>query len=177
MTFIDRPGPTPQRLEKAENHYAIGDDKQGGKLYQFHDSTMDRVYSRLTRELKARADEEALRLEYFGLQRYKHHWYHGGLQASLGSVDLNRIFASDPGSMSGMAKSERQFHHRHQYRAARAHLGVNQALVADCVVCEEKSLEQAGYAIGYNSPYRARQASLKVLRDAGQRLARFWGVG
>lgn len=169
--------PTLERLKKADNHFVVGDDQRGGKIYQFCDSTMDRLYSRLTKAVRTRSEEEALRREYIALQRYKHHWYHGGLQASVGSVDLNRVFASDPGSMSGMAKSEKQAHHRKQWRAARELLGHQPGIVIDNIVCCEHSLEVGGYSIGYASPYRAREAARDILRKAGQDLANMWGIG
>lgn len=170
-------GPTPERLSKADTHFVVGDDKRGGRVYQFVDSTMDRLYSRLTKAAKTRREEDELRREYVALQRYKHHWYHGGLQSYVGSVDLNRVFASDPAGMSGMAKTERQAHHRHQWREARALLGHRTGIVVDNVVCSERSLEIAGYSIGYESPYRARIAARDMLRQAGRDLAKLWGVG
>jgi hypothetical protein len=169
-------GPTPERLAKAHNHFHIGDDKQGVRIYQFCDSTMDRLYSRLTRAA-GRRDEEQLRSEYIALQKYKHHWFAAGLQSSLGSADLNRVFASDPGSMSGMAKSERQAHHRQQYRAARDLLGHKPGIVVDNVVCAETSLEVAGWSIGYSSRTSARDHGERILRESGRKLAKLWGIG
>lgn len=170
-------GPTPERLAKADEHFVVGDDKRGNRVYQFVDSTMDRLYSRLTRAAKNRAEKETLRREYTALQRYKHHWHNAGLLAAVGSVDLNRVFASDPSNMSGMAKSERQAHHRQQWREARDLIGHKPGIVVDNVVCAEHSLEIAGYSIGYGSPYRARVAACDILRQAGRELAKLWGVG
>lgn len=180
-TIIERrsTGPTAERLAKAQNHFHIGDDKQGGRIYQFCDSTLDRLYSRLTRSA-GRRDEEELRSEYIALQKYKHHWFSAGLQSALGSADLNRIFASDPGSMSGMAKSEKQAHHRQQYRLARDGkdgLGHKPGIVVDNVVCAETSLEVAGFSIGYNSRTSARDNAERILRESGRKLAKLWGIG
>jgi len=169
-------GPTPERLAKAHNHFHIGDDKQGGRIYQFHDSTLDRLYSRLTRGA-GRRDEELLRSEYIALQKYKHHWFSAGLQSSLGSADLNRVFASDPGSMSGMAKTEKQAHHRQQYRAARDLIGHKPGIVVDNVVCADTSLEVAGWSIGYHSRTTARDHGERVLRESAVKLAGLWGIG
>jgi hypothetical protein len=112
-------GPTAERLAKAENHYAKGDDKRGNVVYQFHDSPLDRLYSRLAKQAKSLGSQDGLRREYTALTKYRHHWRAAGLQDSIGSADLNRVFASDPGSMSGMAKTEGQAHHRKQYRLAK----------------------------------------------------------
>lgn len=172
-------GPTAERLAHAHNHFHVGDDKQGGRIYQFHDSPLDRLYSRLTRSAGKR-DEEQLRSEYIALQKYKHHWFSAGLQSSLGSADLNRVFASDPGSMSGMARTERQAHHRQQYRAARDGkdgIGHKPGIVVDNVVCAETSLEIAGWSIGYNSRTSARDNAERILRESGRKLAGLWGIG
>jgi hypothetical protein len=170
-------GPTPERLAKAGEHFVVGDDKQGGRIYQFHDSSLDRLYSRLTKAAKTIAAEEQLRKEYIGLQRYKHHWHHAGLQEAIGTVDLNRVFASDPGSMSGMAKTEKQAHHRHQWRRARERLGWKEGIVVDNFVCAGWGLDVAGVTLGYVSPYRTRVAAEKVIRESGALLANMWGVG
>jgi hypothetical protein len=169
-------GPTAERIAKAQGSLTIGDDKQGTRIYHFHDSTLDRLYSRLARQAKSRATEEAVRQEYIALQRYRHHWHHGGMQTPMGSVDLERIFASDPGSMSHMAKTERQAHHRQQYRNAVKELGWKPHIVVDNIVCAETSLQIAGFAIGYNSPHRAREGAEKILRESARKLAKLWGI-
>lgn len=178
ITIIERrsDGPTLERLTAAQGHVSIGDDKVGGRIYQFHDSTVDRLYSRLTKAAKSRATEEGLRTEYISLQRYKHHWHHAGLQSAMASVDLNRIFAPDPGSMSGMAKSERQAHHRKQWREARDLLGHKPGIVVDNIMCAETSIECAGWAIGYNSRTSARDNAERILRESGRKLAKLWGI-
>jgi hypothetical protein len=173
---FDVRGPSPERLAKAAGAVSVGGLERGTRIYFFADSPLDRLYSRLTKSAGS-AEENHLRTEYIGLQRYKQHWHHAGLQASLGSVDLNRIFASDPGSMSGMAKSERQAHHRQEWRAARDLLGHRPGIVVDNVVCSETSLEVAGFAIGWASAPQARSAATEILREAGSRLAKMWGIG
>jgi hypothetical protein len=185
-TIIERreTGPTAERLLKAENHFHVGDDKQGGKIYQLCDNPMDRLYSRLTRSASTH-EENSLRREYAALLKYRHHWNSAGLEPSMGSVDLNRIFAADASNMSGMAKTERQFNHRDQYRRARDIIGHRMGIVLDNVVCAEWSLEIAGYSVGYgsykqgrktySSPYRAREEATKLLRGAGTLLAIHWG--
>jgi len=180
----DARGPTPERLWKSADAFDIGGDSQGGvRTYIFADSPLGRMFK------GKRIDP----IEFTALQRYKHHWYHGGLEVSMGSVDLNRVFASDPSGMSGMAKSERQAHHRQQYRAAKAEFekavppfhskynrdtyGHKMGIVVDNVICAEWPLHIAGHLIGYESPYRARAAATEIITDAGYRLARLWGIG
>jgi hypothetical protein len=170
-------GPTAERLAKAESHFTIGDDKQGTRIYHFHDSALDRLYSRLTKAAKTQVEEEKLRSEYIALQRYKHHWHHAGLQSSLSSMTLDRIFAPDPGAMSGMAKSEKQAHHRQQWRAARDLLGHQPGIVVDNIVCADQSIEVTGYAIGYETRTSARDNAERILRESARKLAKLWGVG
>jgi hypothetical protein len=176
---FDVRGPTAERLFKAAGGVHMGGDDRGVRIYQFCDSTLDRLYSRLTRRAGHR-DEEQLRSEYIALQKYKQHWFSAGLQSALGSADLNRIFASDPGSMSGMAKTEKQAYHRQQYREARDGkdgLGHKPGIIVDNVVCADTSLEVAGWSIGYNSRTTARDNAERILRESGRKLAKMWGIG
>jgi hypothetical protein len=160
-------GPTEERKRHAGGFFELAGEDRASQKYTMQDSPLDRMRARDAIDPK----------EYAALRKYAHHWYHGGLQGSVSSMDLNRVFASDPLSMSGMAKSEGQAHHRQQYRDARKLLGHRPGIVVDNVVCAEWSLEIAGHSIGYGSPYRARQAATEILRDAGYRLAKLWGIG
>lgn len=112
--------------------------------------------------------------EYSALRRYALHWLAGGLQGHLGSVDLNRIYAFDPGQMSGLANSEAQCDHRAHYYGARESLGTRPALVADSVACFDIGLTAVGSALGYRSIWRGRTKAAEILSDAGYRLAKFW---
>ena len=160
-------GPTDERRRHAEGYFEIGGDSQVGRKYTMQDSPLDRM----------RARNAIDPVEYSALRKYLHHWYHGGLQSSVGSVDLNRVFASDPLSMSGMAKSEGQAYHRQKYREAREMLGHRPGIVVDNVVCAELTLEAAGYSIGWTNKPQAVAAATEMLRDAGYRLAKLWGIG
>jgi hypothetical protein len=89
--------------------------------------------------------------------------------------------------MSGMAKTERQAHHRKQYREARdgreengvrvGGLGHKAGIVVDNVVCAGTSIEAAGWSIGsFTSRTSARDGAEKILRESGRKLARLWGI-
>ena len=159
--------PTQERLAKADGHVEIGDDAQGTRIYTLRDSPLER--------LNARGGIDAR--EYSALMKFKQHWHHAGLQPSVGSVDLSRVFAVDPGGYSGMAKTERQVFHRQRYREAVQHIGLRAALVVERVVCAEQTLETAGMALNWRTPAQARAAATELLRDAGYRLAQLWGIG
>lgn len=159
--------PTAERLAKAQGFFVVGDDKQGTKIVRMRDDVLERL---LARHILTGA-------EYAALQKYHLHWHRAGLEATTGSVDLNRVFSSDPGSMSGMAKTEGQAHHRKQWREARELIGHRAGIVVDNVVCAGWNLETAGHSIGFASPYRARQAAVGYIKDASHRLTRLWGIG
>jgi hypothetical protein len=164
--YVLATGPTQERIAKAEGFYTVGDDQQGGKVHTMRDDPASRM---LARRFLTGA-------EYSALQKYHHHWHCAGLEMGVGTVDLNRVFSSDPGSMSGMAKTEAQAHHRKQWRAARDLIGHETAIVVDNVICAGNSLEIGGYALGYSSPFRAREAAMKHIKRAGDMLERHWGL-
>jgi len=160
-------GPTAERLAKAEGFFVVGDDKRGGKVHTMRDDPLARMFAR----------HAISGPEYSALQKYHHHWHHAGLEGGVGTVDLNRIFSSDPGSMSGMSKTEAQYHHRKQWRDARALMGLRVGIVVDNVVCAGHSLELAGFSIGWTNKPQAIAAATEMLRDGGHRLAKLWGIG
>lgn len=160
-------GPTPERLAKSQGFYTVGNETQGAKITTMRDAVLERMYAR----------SAISGPEYAALQKYHHHWHCAGLESCIGSADLGRIFSNDPSSLSGMAKTEAQAHHRQQWRAARALLGHRVGIVVDNVVCAGNSLEVAGFSVGWRSKPQAIAASTEMLRDAGYRLARFWGIG
>jgi hypothetical protein len=164
-------GPTPERLRHAgklkDGDFEIGGNKRDGHRYKMTDSPL----------AKALVRQKISGEEYSALKRYALHWLAGGLAGHLNSLDLNRILAFDPTSMSGLAKNEAQADHRNLYRQARACIGHAHpeiSFVADQVACLETDLMDTGHLLGYHSPYRARVAALELLRDAGDRLADFW---
>lgn len=158
--------PTPERLAKARGAVEVGDDGQGRRLYTFRDAPLERLASR-----GALAPNE-----YAALMKFKQHWTNAGLQPSIGSIDLSRLFASDPAAHSGMPRTEREVFHRQRYREAVQLIGLRAALVVERVVCAEQSLEMAGFALSWRTPAQARAAATELLRDAGERLARLWGT-
>lgn len=161
--------PTPERMKKddATLHVVGGSEREGRLIITIKGAPLDRIFAR--KAITGR--------EYAALQKYKHHWYHAGLEYRLSSVDLNRIFSNDPGSMSGMAASEQQAFHRKLYREARELIGHQPGIVVDNVICNEHSLEVGGHSIGYASPYRARQKALELIKGAADKLERHWGIG
>lgn len=159
-------GPTPERLAKAEEHFVVGNDRMGGKVYTFKDAPLDRMYSRSAIDP----------VEYQALQKLKLHWHCSGMGGSLQSADLNRVFATDAGSMSHMPSSEREAHHRQQWRKACEQLSHRGRIVVDNVVCYERTLEIAGYALNASSKPTAIAIASELLRDAGYRLAKLWGM-
>lgn len=164
-------GPTAERIAKAADAFVVGGEDRGVKIYFFADAPLQRFYARLRLRAGQRQTEE-LQNEYTALMKYRHHWYHAGLEASLPSVDLNRVFASDPSNMVGMAKSERQADHRKKYREAVNVIGHKPCILLDNFVCYEWQLSVACGTIGY-SMFRAR----RMVRETAAKLCDHWGIG
>lgn len=160
-------GPNRFRLRHAAGAFEVGDDRQGNRVYTMVDTPLARAHAR-----RVISD-----LQYRALAKFKHHWTCAGLEPSFGSSDLDRVFGSDVTGYSGMAKTEAQVFHRQRYREAVTAVGLVASRVVEAVVCEEKKLEEAGSAIlGWKHPLQARAAAVEKLRDAGDRLAREWGL-
>jgi hypothetical protein len=162
--YEDASGPTAERLSQAGEFCIIAGRSRSSRRITMLDDALGRAWMR--RIVSA--------AEYSALRKYALHWLAGGLQGHLGSVDLNRVWAFDPGAMTGLAKTEAQAEHRRLYHAARDHIGTRPALVADHVACFDTSLATVGALLGYRSPYRARARASEILSDAGYRLGQFW---
>ncbi|HKN09051.1 MAG TPA: hypothetical protein VJ376_06170 [Pseudomonadota bacterium] len=100
----ERARPTAQRIRHAGADFTRGDSGQ----ITMRDSPLERAFAR----------DVITPAQYAAGQKYRHHWYCAGLCDPLGSIDLNRIFATDLGSFSGMARTENQVFHRQRYREA-----------------------------------------------------------
>lgn len=167
--------PTRERMAKAGTDFEIGGDDRAGKVIRIMDAPLDRMRSRAMIGAK----------EYEALNKYRIHWWHAGMSGHLRSPEIDRIFA-DPLSSSGMPSTERQAHHRQQFRKARAKFATADSIdaattenhkmliVLDNVLLSEQSLEVAGYAVGCKSRYRARERSKELLCKAADILVNHW---
>lgn len=156
------PGPTAERLRRA------GEDFDRGQTGQvtLRDSPLERAHRR-----------NVITSQQFNAGvKFRHHWYHAGLSESIGSIDLNRIFARDLGGYSGMARTETQVFHRQRYREACRTLGLKREYVLSWSICREESLEKIGAALGWNNRPQAIAAATELLRDGLDALALLWGV-
>jgi hypothetical protein len=160
----DNAGPTAERIERAGEFFTVAGRARSSRRITMLDDALGRAWMR--RFISAE--------EYSALKKYALHWLAGGLQGHLGSVDLNRILAFDPGSMTGLAKTERQADHRRLYHSAREAIGARPARVADEIACYDIPISHVALALGYRSPYRGREKVREILSDAGYRLAKFW---
>jgi hypothetical protein len=159
--------PTPERLRMAGNDFALGGEDRGIKTYTMRDSPLDRAHKK---GIISGAEHSAL-------QKYRHHWYHAGQAPTIGSLDLDRIFSGGEGGPAGMPKSEGQVFHRQRWREAQACLGMRSSAVVDRFVCQEENLELCGQAIGWANKPQAIAGAAELVKDAGYRLARLWGIG
>jgi len=167
--YAEAVGPTLERLAAAGHNFTVGgDERTGTRVYHFHDSPLDRLYSRLKQADKSREGFAAVMSEWTALRKYRHHWYFAGLDPSPRTVDLNRIFCPDATNMSGMAKTEQQSFHRQMYRKAAEIIGHKSSILIDNFVCYEWD---RGIACDL-SPYLFR----KSVREAAAKLARYWDI-
>jgi hypothetical protein len=160
-------GPTNERIRQSEGFFEIGGESRSNQKYSMQDAPIERLMARNAIEPK----------EYAALVKYRHHWFHGGHSPSIGGMDLNRVFASNPGARCGMGIGDKQMFHQDQYRDAQKEIGHRSAIVVDNIVCHEQALEIAGYSIGWTNRPQAVAAATEMLRDAGYRLGKLWGIG
>jgi hypothetical protein len=166
-TTDDTRGITPERMRHAQGFVERGNLGRGRTgVVTMRDAPIERA---LARKVINQA-------HYTAALKYRHHWYRAGLSSPLSSVELNRIFASDLTNFSGMAKTEAQVFHRQRYREAVQHIGMTGAAVVEQVVCQEISLEQAGYKLGWGSKPQAIAAATERMKAALDRLVELWGV-
>lgn len=163
-TPLDDAGPTPERLRKAARFFTVAGRSRSSRKITMLDDALGRAW--LRQIISAQ--------EYSALRRYALHWVAGGLQGPLGSVDLNRIYAFDPSSMTGLARSEAQLDHKRTYYAAKQAIGFNPSFVADQVACFGRGLQETGMSMGFRSSYRARSRAAEYLSSAGAGLAKFF---
>jgi hypothetical protein len=120
----DTRGPTPERMRQARGFVERGNLGRGRTgVVTLRDSPIERARSR----------NVISQAQYTAALKYRHHWYRAGLASQLSSVELNRIFATDMTSFSGMARTEAQVFHRQRYREAVQHIGMIGASVEQTV--------------------------------------------
>lgn len=161
---MDDEGPTRERKSQADGFMEIRGYSRSSRRVQMLDDQLGRAWKRNMISAE----------EYSALKKYSLHWLAGGLQGQMCSLDPDRVLATHPGGMSGLAKTERQAHHRQLYWQAHERLGTRPAFVADHIACFDTSIGQVGLSLGYTSPYRGREKVKEILSDAGYRLGKFW---
>jgi hypothetical protein len=149
-------------MRRAGTDFELGDTGQ----ITMRDSPLERARAR-----KLITDQQ-----YLVGQKYRHHWYHAGLSDGLRSIDVDRIFAVDFGSFSGMAKTEGQVFHRQRYRDATQAAGKIGSHVLDWAVCREAPLDQVGYTLGWSSRPQAYAAAVERMKMALDELCKLWGL-
>lgn len=159
--------PTAERIVKSNGDFTLGGEDRGIKTYIMRDSPLDRAHKK---GIISGAEHSAL-------QKYRHHWYHAGQAPTISSLDLDRIFSGGEFGPAGMPKSEGQVFHRQRWREAQQCLGLRSAPVVELFVCEERNLEYCGQSIGWSSKPQAIAGAAELVKDAGYRLAKLWGIG
>lgn len=159
--------PTQERAEKPDFKIRQeGDDRMGRRVIRLM-APIERMRERCV--LTGR--------EWAGLDKYRTHWALAGKEPTINSVDPNRVYAPNPSQRAGMAMGAPQLHHAQQFEAGRNELGNRVAIVVDRIVLEDWTLESAGYTLGWRSKPQAIAAATEMLREAGYRLSKLWGLG
>lgn len=171
----DYRGATLERVQRAQEHVSVGDDRMGARVYQFLDSPLDRLYARLSRAPKVPRAEK-LGFEYAALRKYERLFVESGMIGSVGSIDFNRAYSPTPFGRSHTGSTERQCDDRLEYQRARYRLGHKEGIVVDNFVCFGNSLEISGYCVGMNSKTQAIRRAQDIVRDSGYELAVMWGM-
>lgn len=157
-------GPTPERMAKAGEAFEVGHHG----VVTIRSSPLEWLERQWQLDARARVPEERRRglspVLYGVGVRYRHHWHFSGLLPTVGSIDLNRIFAASSGNI-GMPSSEAQAHHRQQYRLAQQAVGLILGRVLDNVVCMEMSLADAGRLCGWRDEETARRKAVDMVRN------------
>lgn len=153
--------PTPERLRRAAGAFEIGGDRRTGRVIRLMDAPLQRL----------RADHRLDELDYEALCRLHRHWVLGQLGGAPRAIDYNRVTVHEAG---GAAFSERELFHRSMFRLGWGELVTLERLATGAVVLAEVALAEAGGALGYQSPYRARSAILELLRSSANKLATIW---
>jgi hypothetical protein len=157
-------GPTPERLAKTDGDFVIVGRSRSQRRLTLYDDTLGRAWMR----------HRVSAQEYSALQRYAYHWAAGGLLSPLQSVDLDRVYASNPDSMSRLARTAAQAEHRNKFHHARAQIGARPALVADGAALYNFPILEIGALLGYRSAAHGRSKAYEILSDAGYRLSQVW---
>jgi hypothetical protein len=158
--------PTPERVARAGSAFEIGGDNRTGKVIRIMDSPLD---SMLRRHWIGGA-------EYAALDKLRHHWWHANLSGAPRSADINRSWATDMFGFSHMPKSEREAHHRSQFRKAMAKFSHLRGIVVQNALFSELPLHLCVPVIGRASAFRCRERAKVELIGAADQLRTLWGL-
>ena len=115
------------------------------------------------------------RREWTAGDKYRVHWYHGGLHGQICAQDLNRLHLAVFPNFDGLAKTEGQVFHRQQLWAANKALG---PMCDDAVrlIGLDWSPEQIGALDGWNNRAQAFSSGITRIRVILERLSEHWGT-
>lgn len=174
-------GPTPERLMQAGVTVAmqlgtrqtqiIGRDNPIGfdGVIRLTDTPLDRLASRSRLD---EADPDRNRQLFEAGDKLRNHFYIGGL-SGFAANDLNGGGGGHPASRTPI--SETMESSRRTLRIAESAVRPHEWIVVRAVVCEERTLLEAGREIGYGHEKAAQAVALDRLRSGLADLAELWG--
>lgn len=156
--------PTPERLAKADGLYSVQVIMDGSKQVHMRDDPLSRMY--------AKCDTDREYREYAALLKFRMHHDGARMAGELCSVNFDMASgAGDDGA--GMPRTEREAHHRQEYRRAVDLIGQVATHVIEAVICFDKPLHEVGSAF-YSTRAQAAAAAAGIIRASASRLAHFW---
>ncbi len=170
-------GITKERFERAKDHIEIGGDDRTGKVYHLRDSVLTRIYKRLKANAKDANQLAETGVQERALERYLASFVEGGLNGSMPSVNLGNSCVQGGAGRDHAAKTDWAVDARNDFAKANAKLTQNQMDVLRIIVLCDGSTEEAGRHLGKTGRVRAIQSAVQHLRDAGNSLAKLWGMG
>lgn len=144
VRLVDERGPTPQQNKKMRQTPING----------------------------ALSRKQITRQQGVAAEKFYNHWYRAGHAGKCGSIDLDRVFASN----SDLTLTDSQLFHKQSYERAVKTLGMNRSRWVELVVCYEASFEEAGQKMGWNNRPQAVAVGVQIIRDALAELCDLWGI-
>lgn len=151
--------PTQERLAKAGGDFQIGGDG-AHRIVRMLDAPLE----------QARARGQLTETQFHVLAKYRLHWFLGYQSGSLRAVDLDRVMVSGQQGGGG----DQVIWHRDMFETAGRGLLALERMALASVVLSEHNITTVGSFLGYNSPYRGRQAVLDSLRSASVKITSAW---
>lgn len=168
--LVDERGATKQRMGHARYDFESGDTGQ----ITMRDDPLERA---LRKKLRDTGKPLINSDQYNAGIKYRLHWYHAGIAAVIGSMDLGGVFSRNVFAYGPMPKSEQQVFHRQRYSQACQRVGMRTEIILTDVICRERALDEIGMAVlGMKNRDRSEIAVKALFVNGLDMLVELWGL-